>query len=135
MRAVDLLGGTEVISREDCLQLLGQESVGRLGVVVDGQVEILPVNYGMDGDSIVFCTNAGRKLTGILTGEATFEVDGFERSDRAGWSVVVHGPSENITSARRPSLEHTADPWTGPKDFLVRITPRSITGRRVLPRP
>ena len=132
MRAVDLLGGTEVISREDSLQLLGQERFGRLGVVVDGQVEILPVNYGMDGESIVFCTNAGRKLTGILSGEATFEVDRLEPAARAGWSVVVHGRSENIPSARRPSLEHIADPWTGPKDFLVRIIPRSITGRRVL---
>jgi len=135
MRAIDLLGGTEVISREDCLELLAEQRVGRIGVVVDGQVEIFPVNYAFDGECIVFRTNSGRKLTGVRTGEATFEADELEGSARAGWSVVVHGHTERMPTEPQPGVDLTSEPWTGPKDFTVRLTPRAITGRRVVPSP
>ncbi|MGO8875786.1 MAG: pyridoxamine 5'-phosphate oxidase family protein [Acidimicrobiales bacterium] len=131
MDLVELNMSTEAIDFKDCRQLLAGERIGRLGVVVDGRPEIFPVNYGMDGDGIVFRTNQGRKMLG-LSGEVVFEVDRIDPEGRSGWSVVVHGRAEDITHFDGPRLRERAEtPWSGPKDILVRISPLVVTGRRV----
>ena len=128
---VDLSTGTEAIDFQGCRELLASEHVGRLGVVVDGRPEIFPVNYGLDGDGIVFRTNQGRKMLG-LSGEVVFEVDRINLEERSGWSVVVHGRAEDITHFDGPRLRERAEtPWSGPKAILVRISPVLVTGRRV----
>jgi uncharacterized protein len=132
MRAIDLLGGAEIISEPDCLDLLRTGSIGRLALVVDDRVEIFPVNYSVEGGAVLFRTNDGRKLRGSSTSEVAFEVDAIEADAHAGWSVVVHGHPEDITD-RGTSAPDQVHPWAGPKEFLVRITPQSITGRRVMP--
>jgi nitroimidazol reductase NimA-like FMN-containing flavoprotein (pyridoxamine 5'-phosphate oxidase superfamily) len=133
MRAVDLLGGTEIIGEGDCWELLQTEVIGRVVTEVDGQIEIFPVNYALEGDAILFRTNAGRKTTGLFTGETVFEVDSVDRHAKAGWSVIVRGEARDITAYDAPSRANSVTPWTGPKDFLVRINPQSISGRRVVP--
>jgi nitroimidazol reductase NimA-like FMN-containing flavoprotein (pyridoxamine 5'-phosphate oxidase superfamily) len=133
MRSIDLLGGTEILREEDCWDLLASEAIGRVAVVFGGQVDIFPVNYGLDGDGILIRTNAGRKMTGAMRGEVAFEVDRIEPEAKAGWSVVVHGQAHDISRFDGPERMRAAQPWTGPKDFLIRISPRSITGRRVVP--
>jgi len=132
MRAIDLLGGTEILSEEDCLELLRSQSIGRLALVVDDRIDIFPVNYAIDGRSVLFRTNDGRKLRAAGDGEMAFEVDSIEAEAHAGWSVVVHGDPEDVTGTIEPG-EDTVQPWAGRKEYLVRITPRSITGRRVVP--
>lgn len=132
MKLVDLSGGTEIISYEECRLLLRGEQIGRLAVVVEGRPEIFPVNYGMDGDGILFRSNKGRKLAGALLGPVTFEVDRIDIESRSGWSVVIHGQAENVSHFDGPGLRAKADtPWTGPKGALVRISPESTTGRRL----
>jgi uncharacterized protein len=132
MRVIDLLGGTEIVSEEDCLEMLRSQSIGRVAMVVDDRIDIFPVNYAVDGRSILFRTNEGRKLRGASTGAVAFEVDAIEAGAHAGWSVVVHGQPEDVTSRVDPAAD-PVEPWAGPKDFLVRIIPRTITGRRVVP--
>jgi uncharacterized protein len=132
MRAIDLLGGTEILSEDDCVELLKSQSIGRLALVVDGHIDIFPVNYAVDGASILFRTNEGRKMRGAGAGEAAFEVDAIEPEAHAGWSVIVHGDPEDVTGTGPPGAD-TVQPWAGRKEFLVRIAPRSITGRRVVP--
>jgi uncharacterized protein len=134
MNLLDLSGGTEIISYEECRELLRHESVGRLGVVVDGRPEIFPVNYGLDGDGIVFRSNRGRKLTGALLGDVVFEVDSIDVESRSGWSVIVHGRAHDISQFDGPALSAQLEtPWTGTKEALVRISAESVTGRRVTP--
>ena len=43
-----------------------------------GQVDIFPVNYGLDGDGILFRSNAGRKMSGAGSSEVAFEVDNID---------------------------------------------------------
>jgi hypothetical protein len=62
MRDVDNTG-IEVIDRGACLDLLAADQIGRPGVVEGGHPLILPVNYGLDGDSIVFERRLGRSST------------------------------------------------------------------------
>jgi uncharacterized protein len=130
---LDLVAGTEAIQYSECRELLAEEQVGRVGVVVDGVPDIFPVNYGIDGDGIVFRTNEGRKLRGLLGREVVFEVDHLDRETCSGWSVVVHGRAQEITQFDSPALrERAPTPWTGAKKHLVRIAPSRITGRRVV---
>jgi hypothetical protein len=132
MTEVQTTGEIESISHEECKVLLSQQHVGRLGVVLDGQPDIFPVNYGLDGDGIVFRTNAGAKLRGALSSPVVFEVDCLDFIRQQGWSVVVHGHAQDITRFTGPSLTEKAErAWAGPKDLLVRIAPTSMTGRRV----
>jgi nitroimidazol reductase NimA-like FMN-containing flavoprotein (pyridoxamine 5'-phosphate oxidase superfamily) len=112
--------------------LLATECIGRVAVTFGGQVDVFPVNYGLDGHGILFRTNAGRKVTGAMAGEVAFEVDSIDPTAKAGWSVVVHGEARDISQFDGPERTRSAQPWTGSKDFLFRIAPRSITGRRVV---
>lgn len=131
MRTLDLIGGTEIASEQDCWDMLATQSVGRIALEVNGRIEIFPVNYGLDGEAIIFRTNAGRKMTWVTQGEIAFEVDSIDQESRCGWSVVVHGTARDITLHDAPERQVAARPWTGQKDFLVRIKPSSVTGRRV----
>lgn len=130
--------GYEDIPREDCLDLLQSVKVGRIAGVAGGRPFLLPVNYAVDGDRVVFRTSAGTKLTGAEFGRVAFEIDGSDASDLSWWSVVVEGVASDITdmvderSARLRSLDlHPFAP--GEKPHWVAIQPESITGRRLRP--
>jgi nitroimidazol reductase NimA-like FMN-containing flavoprotein (pyridoxamine 5'-phosphate oxidase superfamily) len=137
MKLVDNRTGIETIAREECLELLAGEVVGRIGFVVAGQAEVLPVNYVLDGDAVVFRTAAGSKLDGATRAPVVFEVDNIDRTTRSGWSIVMHGMAQEVTSFDRVELRERVaalpvDPWApGTKPHLVRVVPGSITGRRV----
>ena len=136
MRALDLIGGTEVVPEFACWEMLASHEVGRVVFSHDGKVEIFPVNYALHADHIFFATNAGRKLAGLGEGEIVFEVDWIERSTRSGWSVIVHGTARGLTeidASTAAMIQRSWQPWTGTKDHLVVIQARSISGRRVAP--
>ena len=132
----ELVAQLEELGRTECLALLAQASVGRLGLVVDGNPEIFPVNYALDGDTILFRTAAGTVLNQASMAVVAFEVDQLDEADHAGWSVLVQGVAHDIGDAvdatserlRRLSLVTWA-PGARPRWFKVR--PRKITGRRV----
>jgi nitroimidazol reductase NimA-like FMN-containing flavoprotein (pyridoxamine 5'-phosphate oxidase superfamily) len=133
MRTIDLLGGTEIVSSGECWEMLATQSIGRIAFTYGGEVDIFPVNYGLDDEGIIFRTNAGRKIAAIDGGELAFEVDAVDPETRSGWSVVIHGTARDITRFDAPLRRLAVSPWTGSKDFLVRISPRTVTGRRVFP--
>ncbi|MET1003121.1 MAG: pyridoxamine 5'-phosphate oxidase family protein [Acidimicrobiia bacterium] len=128
----------EELTREQCLELLTGEDVGRLAVVVGSRPEILPVNYVLDGDGVVIRTAEGTKLHAIAAGApVAFEIDAVDRRRRTGWSVVVHGIAHEARELGRSDFTARLDalevhPWVGGrKPFIVRIAPISITGRRI----
>jgi nitroimidazol reductase NimA-like FMN-containing flavoprotein (pyridoxamine 5'-phosphate oxidase superfamily) len=135
MRLVDH-AGVEVIDRDGCVRLLASEEVGRLAVVDGGAPLVLPVNYVMDGEAIVIRTAPGTKLRVGLDGPVCFEIDGFNRTTRAGWSVVVAGRLEEVDEHRTDEYCRVRalplDPWAGAdRDHWLRLVPSGITGRRV----
>ena len=89
--------GMGVLSRDECYDRLRTARVGRLAFVSDGDPVILPVNHGVDGESIVFRTAPGSKL---LAGDSelrvAFEVDGYDVDRRSGWSVLVRGTASTV---------------------------------------
>jgi nitroimidazol reductase NimA-like FMN-containing flavoprotein (pyridoxamine 5'-phosphate oxidase superfamily) len=65
------------------LRLLASDEIGRLAVVAGNTAIVLPVNYALDGDAVVFRTDPGTKLDQGPMARASFEVDAFDRERRA----------------------------------------------------
>jgi nitroimidazol reductase NimA-like FMN-containing flavoprotein (pyridoxamine 5'-phosphate oxidase superfamily) len=128
--------GLEIIPRRECLVLLASQTVGRLGFNVGDQPMVLPVNYGIDGDVVVFRTGEGTKLEAAHGAKVAFEVDQVDVGTGSGWSVVVQGVAEEIPPGGEwfdQSLRARVGPaWIpGPTDHYVRIKPGVISGRRL----
>jgi nitroimidazol reductase NimA-like FMN-containing flavoprotein (pyridoxamine 5'-phosphate oxidase superfamily) len=126
--------GITILPVEECLDLLGGETVGRLAVSVRDRPDIFPVNYVVDRDGIVFRTATGTKLAASVLGRGVaFEVDGVDEHDGAAWSVVVKGRAVEVTGVFEllDALQLPLFPWhDAPKHRFVRIEPIEITGRR-----
>ena len=136
MKTVDARTGIERLDREECLQLLADDEIGRLAVNDWHTPIMFPVNYRLDGEAIVFRTDPGTKLSRGTWAPASFEIDSFDRERRSGWSVVVVGRIEEVTRYDSATLERVhalpVDPWAGgEKSHWMRLVPDRITGRRV----
>lgn len=135
---VDPRTGIEVLGEDECLTLLARDQIGRLAVVDVTNPMIFPVNYVLDGRTIVFRTDPGTKLDQGQRSGACFEIDSFDSATRSGWSVVATGRLEEITTFQSDALAGAKalpiDPWAGgDKAHWMRLTPSRITGRRVGP--
>jgi uncharacterized protein len=127
------------LSNDECYRLLATQEIGRLGVNAEHYPLIFPVNYGLDGSVIVVRTHPGTKLSAADHANVTFEVDNIDQGTRSGWSVLVRGLAEEVTSAHTAELiERThargAQPWApGEHGRWLRIIPQGISGRRIVP--
>ncbi len=129
----------EHLGEETCWQLLASTPLGRVGVLVDSAPEVYPVNFRVDGRSVLFRTDPGTKLRGLdRSPSVCFEVDGFDEPGRSGWSVLVKGSARELSSAAevRAAEAEPLEPWGfGPKSHWIRIVPTEVTGRRIHLRP
>jgi nitroimidazol reductase NimA-like FMN-containing flavoprotein (pyridoxamine 5'-phosphate oxidase superfamily) len=128
----------EILPRPECFRLLSSQAVGRLGFLVGDQPMVLPVNFAVVRDVVVFRTGRGSKLDAALGAKVAFEVDDVDASTAGGWSVVVQGVAEEITHGDHwfdEALREGAAPTWVPegKDHYVRIIPHVISGRRLIP--
>lgn len=128
--------GLEILTFGDCLRLLGSVPVGRIGFFADGEIVILPVNYLVDGQDLVFRTGAGSKLSSVSNKNLVgFETDSYDAGTRSGWSVVVNGFTEIVDSDDeiRRLNDLGLQSWvnSGDAPSWIRIRPTSITGRWV----
>ena len=127
------------IPTDECYELLGTHEFGRIGVVSDNYPLILPVNYRLDGTTVVIRTHAGTILQAAEHANVTFEVDEIDRSSRSGWSVLVRASAEEVGSEHRDELvartqQTGLEPWApGAKDHWIRLITHEITGRRIVP--
>lgn len=118
------------LSAEECWEMLRAEEVGRLAFRLVDEVHITPVNYVVEGETLLFRTAEGNKLLGVVMGAAVaFEVD--RHDDETARSVVVRG-----TARMLPEDEaHRADnlvlrPWVPTLKYnVVEIVPSAVSGR------
>ena len=86
--------GGEIVelSREECFELLASQPVGRLAVASpDGPPLVVPVNYRLDGEAIVFRSDQGLKVRLLRQAPVSFEVDFIDWQHRTGWSTKSEG--------------------------------------------
>jgi uncharacterized protein len=125
----------EPLRREQCLARLRPQGVGRLGVEVGGRPAIFPVNYAVDGETIVVRVRREGALDAATSGTpVAFEVDEADSLYHEGWSVLVQGRSTHVTD---PDELHTLAhlpllPWGGSdRDLYLRIAMESVSGREI----
>lgn len=130
--------GLEVLSRQRCMELLASPAVhvGRIGIVdYAGRPLVLPVNYVLDGQTIVFRTDEGTKLDAAArNAHIAFEVDAVDPGWEEGWSVVVQGLAEEVTDPEelRRLARLPLRTWApGGKGHYVRLETETISGRRI----
>ena len=125
----------EDLANSACLELLRDNHFGRVAFVeqTDGLPVIMPVNYLMYGETVVFRTDPDSKLgRAMRSTTAAFEIDGIDERERTGWSVVVSGRAEEVVEPNElDELRQTPRlPWAAGDRFqYVRIRPRLVTGR------
>jgi nitroimidazol reductase NimA-like FMN-containing flavoprotein (pyridoxamine 5'-phosphate oxidase superfamily) len=140
------------LTREECLEVLGRNALGRLACVQDAQPYIVPVCFNLDGGYLYGFATVGQKVHWMRANPLVcLEVE--EVSDRRHWTTVLaFGSYEELTD----SAEHTAaqrraqemfaarDRWWEPATgkttsrephaaVLYRIGVHRLTGRRTSP--
>ncbi|MEU8801094.1 pyridoxamine 5'-phosphate oxidase family protein [Spirillospora sp. NPDC048819] len=92
-----------------CLTLVQQVAVGRIAWAQDdGTVTVLPVNFVMDGEALVFTTAPGAKLDAVHVGRPlTFEAGDLEPAlgDRHVSSIISSTGRRTV-----PSSSHEGRP-------------------------
>lgn len=129
---MDTDDGVRELTDEECWDFLASHELGRLAYRLVGELDIAPVNYAVDGRTLLFRTDPGSKLLGVeLDATVAFEVD--EVVDETARSVVIRG------HARRLGVdeEHRADQvplhtWVGtPTRYVVEVRPEEVSGREL----
>lgn len=131
--------GLKVLPPETCLRLLDAHPVhlGRLAANdLDGQPFILPVNYRVDGTSIVIRTQPQSFIAQrALRRRVAFEADDVDAVWQDGWSVLVRGTAERVTDVVELDRlrQLPLHPWApGDRSLYIRIAPTLITGRQIV---
>jgi uncharacterized protein len=126
----------EDLTVEECLALLSSKELGRVAFTYDAVRQegpvILPVNYVMDGDSVIVRTSPygciGRSL---LRRESAFAVDDIDERTGVGWTVLIRGSAISLPRHEVHHLQRRPLAWReGVHALFLRIAPRVITGRR-----
>lgn len=125
----------EVLSEDQCRDLIASQSLGRIAFTIGDQPEVFPVNYAADGLVVVFRTAEDTKLMQAAVRKVAFEVDSWDPDRGVAWSVVLKGVAQEVTSGidpfsetlrKRPLLPLAP----GVRERWIAVYPGEITGRR-----
>lgn len=120
-----------ILSEDESWDRLKAVTLGRLVTTFAGEPEIFPVNFVVQGKTVLFRTAEGTKLfSAVANSTVIFEADDHTAAE--GWSVIVRGRARllktdaDIQEAERAQLL----PWVATrKPHYVRVTPNDMTGR------
>jgi hypothetical protein len=134
--AAELGSGPIVLDRAECMQLLAAKSVGRIAYTGDTGARILPVNYILGADCVIFRTVPdGEIFRYALNSNCAFEIDETDEFFESGWSVVAVGRLQLATEGEFASMRYgkLPEPWAGGNRWLfVRLPCEQVSGRRVI---
>jgi nitroimidazol reductase NimA-like FMN-containing flavoprotein (pyridoxamine 5'-phosphate oxidase superfamily) len=124
------------LTEKECRDLLGAGGVGRVALAAPDGPHIVPVNYAVHDDSVVFRTTPYSVLgTHGWRTRLAFEVDHVDHERWRGWSVVAAGPGEMIEDADELAAIQTfwdPRPWAGGNRLLyLRLRWDRLTGRQI----
>ena len=126
----------EELTYAECRGLLAGGVFGRVAVCTASGPRILPVNYSVVGEALVFRTSPyGVIAASDWKSSMAFEVDHVDYADQRGWSVVATGRGERVEDpAVLAQIKRTWDPhpWAaGHRPLYVRLPWSELTGRRL----
>lgn len=118
---------------DECWQFLAEHHFGRVAIVVDGEPVVVPVNYAIVGQAVLFRVGLGSLLDPGEQGRAAaFEVDAVRPEYHTGLSVLVRGRATRSDCDALGTAAHLPlRSWVAHDESrCVEIT-GSVTGRRV----
>lgn len=124
------------LSTEECEQLLRSGVAGRVAVSAANGPHIVPVNYSVVDDALLFRTSP-YSLLGSFARNAmvAFEVDQFSYQDQRGWSVVARGRCQSVDDPREVDRIREVwppQPWAaGARNLYLRLAWTELSGRRL----
>jgi nitroimidazol reductase NimA-like FMN-containing flavoprotein (pyridoxamine 5'-phosphate oxidase superfamily) len=121
------------LTLEQCWALLESNEFGRLAFHLGPEVHLMPVNYAVDGQTLLFRTAPGSKLVGVvMNGDVVFEID--DQDGHGAVSVILRGEARRLDEDEAHRAENVPlRPWVPTrKDEVVEIRPTEITGRAFL---
>jgi uncharacterized protein len=134
--AAELGTGLIELDRAECMELLAAKSVGRIAYASDTGARILPVNYILVEDSVIFRTApAGEIFGNALNSICAFEIDETDEFFESGWSVVAVGRLQLATEDDFAGMRYgkLPEPWAGGSRWMfVRLPCEQVSGRRVI---
>lgn len=119
------------MDEQQCWERLRAGQVGRLGYHLVDEVHIVPVNYVVDGERLVFRTKPGSKLLGVvMDSDVAFEIDGGD--SHRPWSVLARGRARVLEGDEARAAEALPlRPWVSTDRFtFVVIEVDTLTGRQ-----
>lgn len=122
---------------DECRTRLSTHGVGRVAVSTPDGPAVIPVNYEVVDDAIVFRTAPDSAPAGAVGTDVAFEVDHVDEAMSQGWSVLAVGPAQAVTESdavrRLADRAHTRQWAGGEREMWVSIHPKHLTGRRISP--
>ncbi|WP_030272862.1 pyridoxamine 5'-phosphate oxidase family protein [Streptomyces sp. NRRL B-24484] len=119
----------------ECWGQLGTHGIGRVAICGHQGPAVLPVNYLVDGTTIVYRTDPARAAAVGPGDELSFQVDHFDEYQRGGWSVLITGTAEHVDDpdvVQHLAAQPGGESWAGgDRRLWIRIIPSEISGRRV----
>ncbi|MER5436438.1 pyridoxamine 5'-phosphate oxidase family protein [Streptomyces sp. NPDC002588] len=120
---------------QECRARLGTHGVGRVAVSTPDGPAVVPVNYDVIDDALVFRTAPHSAPASAVGAEVAFEVDHVDEAMSRGWSVLVVGPARVVTEpgmVRKLADRAHTGPWAGgDREMWVSIRLTRVTGRRI----
>jgi uncharacterized protein len=134
---LDRGGRLEALDRDECRRLVDSSNIGRLAYCTDSGPRIVPMNYTLVGDRLIFRTGMDTEASGYLINRpVAFEVDQVDEFLQTGWSVLVVGNADLVDeeSLGLLDLRQSPQPWPeGTRSLMVQLPLTTVTGRRVHP--
>lgn len=126
-----------VLSDAQCWERLATQELGRFVTGVRDRIEIFPVNYIVDDESILFRTAPGvKQFMSTVNPEVVFEVDDHAPSE--AWSVIVRGRARTLDTFAEVERADALGlrPWIPTLKYTwIRIEPATVSGRAFTPGP
>ena len=119
-----------VMTTEECWEMLRANEFGRLAFHLGGEVHLTPINYAVDGDTLLFRTAEGSKLLGVeMNPDVAFEIDEFD--EQHARSVILRGLARHLGEDEEHRAENVPlRPWVPTLKYdVVEIRPTEISGR------
>ena len=123
----------EVLSPSECLALLSQTTVGRIGASIGALPVILPVRFVLFGETVLFRTIPGTQLDAATIGAViAFQADFYDPAGPTAWSVLLQGIASEVSGQATMAHSVPIAPWgdAGSPGRLVQIDTALVSGRR-----
>jgi hypothetical protein len=119
---------------DECWELLRSKRVGRVAYCGPEGPQVVPMNYVVTDDGLLFRTSPYSALGHHLRVDvAAFQVDEIDDFTESGWSVLASGTVDPVDPDELTGIEDRPQPWAaGTRPLHLRLSPRTITGRRLL---